>query len=175
MQLKNINIHNLLIWITIIILLTYLHSQKGVLSNNNVVAALIPSKGYTTNSSTDFYKAKDGHFYVTAYVNNRPIQMLLDTGASDIALSKIDAQNAGIDINKLHYSKIYHTANGIIKSAPILIKQVQIGNFILTDVLASVSNSNMSVSLLGMSAIERLDFKFSGNKVTLTTSNDFAY
>ena len=40
----------------------------------------------------EFYRAKDGHFYVTAHVHGIPIKFLVDTGATDVILSAEDAK-----------------------------------------------------------------------------------
>ena len=46
-------------------------------------------------------KEGDGHFWATAYVNGEPVQFLVDTGASLVALTKRDARKIGLDTDKL--------------------------------------------------------------------------
>jgi aspartyl protease family protein len=49
-------------------------------------------------------RAPDGHYYVTAEVNGAAIDFLVDTGASDIVLSRADAARIGFDLEKLAFS-----------------------------------------------------------------------
>ena len=46
---------------------------------------------------------------------------MIDTGASDVAITKEDAIRIGFDINKLRYTKFYSTANGTSASAPVML------------------------------------------------------
>ena len=41
-------------------------------------------------------RSGDGHFYADVEINGTPVHMLVDTGASGVALSRDDARSAGI-------------------------------------------------------------------------------
>ena len=161
-------VKDLVVWGVLIIGSSWLFSDFKGVSNNSVVASLIPSQGYHTDTEAHFYKSVDGHFYIETTINNENVVFLLDTGATDIALSSDDAQKIGIDLERINYTKTYNTANGVIKSAPVSIENIEIGNFLLTDVPASVSNGKLDVSLFGMSALERFRFIVDGNKLVLS-------
>lgn len=52
-------------------------------------------------SRVDFYRKPDsGHLYVTAYVNNRPIEIMFDTGAENCSFGKNHLQQLGIPLPK---------------------------------------------------------------------------
>ena len=113
-------------------------------------------------------RRSDGHFHVVAYVNGEPIRFLVDTGASDVALSADAAKAIGINLRTLNYSRRYQTANGIIKAAPVILRDVRIKQLRIYDVDASVTQADMGVSLLGMSFLNRLEgWEARGNKLIL--------
>lgn len=122
------------------------------------MAVLVPSSTWNSKPG-EFSIARngDGHFYVEAYVNNTKIKFLIDTGASDVALTISDAKALRYDLTKLNYSRSYSTANGMVKAAPVILKRFQIGSKIFENVNAHISSGNgaLDISLLGMAAISR--------------------
>ncbi len=161
-------------WIGIILIIVSLYSFRHELSNNRVVANLLPGYGYYTDlgHSINFKKAADGHFYIITKIGDVHIRFLVDTGASDITLSLQDARKLGIDLSKLTFNKIYHTANGIVTAAPIIIEKMEIGNLFMKKINASVNSTEIPYSLLGMSALSDFDIQISSNTLTLSTPHD---
>ncbi len=102
-----------------------------------------------------FQRAPDGHFYVGAEVNGRPVRFMLDTGASDLVLTGADARDAGIDTGRLRYVQPTETANGRVMSAPVRLESVALGGEVDHDVPASVSGGALDQSLLGMRYLQR--------------------
>lgn len=97
-----------------------------------------------------------GHFFVTAYVNGREIDFLVDTGASTVALSREDAAALGFHPHNLDFSHVYRTANGIARAAPVTLNEIMIEHLSVYDVDAAVMEGEMGHSLLGMSFLNRL-------------------
>ena len=87
---------------------------------------------------------------------------MVDTGASDIALTQNDARKLGLDPAKLKYTRQYSTANVISMAAPVRIPLLTIGKKTFYNVECHVTSGELDISLLGMSLIE--DFK--GFKIT---------
>ena len=96
-----------------------------------------------------------GHVVLTASVNGAPIRFLVDTGASTVALSPADARAAGINPNALLFDKTTATANGVVRVAPVLLREIRIEQLSVENVPAVV-DANLSGSLLGMSFLSRL-------------------
>ncbi|MGA0371420.1 MAG: retropepsin-like aspartic protease family protein [Paracoccaceae bacterium] len=95
-------------------------------------------------------KEIDGHFHLTVTINDRPIEFLVDTGASDIVLTREDAARVGFDPNRLDYWGMANTANGTVRLATIRLETVRLGEFIDKNIRASVNKAPMEKSLLGM-------------------------
>ena len=97
----------------------------------------------------------DGHFYLTAQLNGVDVPFVVDTGATEVALSQDDAARIGLDPARLAYLGRANTANGQIRTAPVTIEEFRIGPIVDRDVGARVSESEMGISLLGMSYLRR--------------------
>lgn len=100
---------------------------------------------------------RNGHFMITAEVEGVEIHFLVDTGASQVILTDEDAERLGHDPEFLEFSDRFETANGTIRGAPLLLADLRIGDLQIENVRASVIRAPMSVSLLGMSFLNRLE------------------
>ncbi len=110
-----------------------------------------------------------GHFIVTARINNQPVKVLVDTGASAVALSHEDARRAGIHTFALKYTVPVSTANGVVKAAPVTLRRVEVDGVLVRNVRAWVMpRGAMRGTLLGMSFLSRLSmFKVDHGKLVL--------
>ncbi len=99
---------------------------------------------------------RNGHFEVRALVNRAHINFLVDTGATHVALSPKDAQRIGIKLKDLKYNRPVSTANGVIHVAPIMIKQIKIGDIVVRNVSGAVIKEGLGDPLLGMSFLGKL-------------------
>ncbi len=152
------------------LLVAYGLKDEAMRLGRMVVAELLPAQGQQTDDSTISFRARnDGHFAVEATVNGTPILFMLDSGATDVILTPTDAKRIGLDLNSLRFDKPYKTANGLVRGAPVRLKQVAIGPIALEDVRASVNGAPMETSLLGMSYLSRLSsWRVEGDRLTLT-------
>jgi len=101
--------------------------------------------------------SRNGHFSATAYVNGRPIEVLVDTGATLVALSYEDAQRIGVFVKASDFTHRTNTANGTAKVAPIRLDSISVGDIRVRDVDAMVSERGaMKGTLLGMAFLKRL-------------------
>lgn len=97
----------------------------------------------------------DGHYYITLEVNGHPVRFLVDTGATDIVLSREDAEKSGIDMDRLVFLGQARTANGIVQTAPVRLETVGIGPVMDRNVRAVVNSGELHGSLLGMGYLSR--------------------
>ena len=98
-----------------------------------------------------------GHFLAEVEIENRTLPMLVDTGATIIALTPEDADRIGIRPARFDYTVAVSTANGMAKAAPVRLRDVRIGRLLVRDVEALVMPPHaMGQSLLGMSFLKKL-------------------
>jgi aspartyl protease family protein len=113
-------------------------------------------------------QATDGHFYLTLDVNGAPIRFVVDTGATDLVLTRADAARAGIDTDGLIFSGQAFTANGMVQTAPVLLDTVALEGTADARVRAVVNGGEMQESLLGMSYLQRFErLEISGGTLVL--------
>lgn len=97
-----------------------------------------------------------GHFMVEAVVDGTPLEFMVDTGASDVVLSPADARRIGLRPENLRFTRRFRTANGEVAGAPVVLRELRLGQQSAYDVEASVHGAPLPVSLLGMSFLGRL-------------------
>ncbi len=144
---------DILAWIGVglILLLGYAYQDEIRLVNARLLATLVP--GYAASSGENelvLTARSDGHFHVIATVNGTSVDFLADTGASDIVLSPNDARRVGINAHGLIFSRMYETANGPGRGAPVTLRSLEVGPIRLANLAASVNQADMTNSLLGM-------------------------
>lgn len=108
------------------------------------------------SESIRFPQSRDGHYYVQAEVNNKLVLFMVDTGASNLVLTKKDADRVGIAMNKLEFTIPHATANGMVMAAPVTLHSLVIGPIESYEVEAMVNSGDLDVSLLGMSVLNAL-------------------
>ena len=64
----------------------------------------------------DIPVSRDGHYYIRLDVNNVPVDFVIDTGATDIFLSRQDAKRIGIEVSTLNFVGRASTANGVVET-----------------------------------------------------------
>ncbi len=158
-------------WIAILLLLILgygFRPELGQLSDR-LLATLMPQRGFGQEPGAwRVFKSADGHFYLDLRVNRAQVRFLVDTGASDIVLTRADAKKIGLQPDRLEYTRPYQTANGLTRGAPIVLDEVRLGDWSQFKLPASVNGGDAHVSLLGMAFFKRLEsYEVRGNALTL--------
>jgi len=140
-------------------------NRQAVAQNN---AAYQVDQSYASHDQLVLRASRNGHFTVEAAVDGTPIDFMVDTGATTVVLSPADASRVGLNPATLDYNAVFETGNGHTRVALITIDELTIGGLDLYDVQAAVITKPMSMSLLGMSALDRLDgYEVDGNQMIL--------
>lgn len=114
-------------------------------------------------------RAGDGHFYLTATINEAPVRFVVDTGATDLVLSQEDARRVGLQPERLAYLGRARTANGEVGLARVTLDTVTLGPFEDRRVSAVVNEGTMVDSLLGMGYLQRFArIEIAGNRLILS-------
>lgn len=113
-------------------------------------------------------RSPDGHYHLTLDVNGTPLRFIVDTGATDIVLSREDALRVGIDPTTLRFFGRAVTANGTVQTARVTLESVTLGPHTDHNVPARVNGGSMTGSLLGMGYLERFQrVEISRDRLTL--------
>ncbi len=140
-------------------------SPMGVVGKNGWVHI---SRLRSESSEIEIQSAPDGHFYVDATVNGEAIRFMVDTGATNVALTREDAKKIGLNLADLRFTRRVRTANGLTRSAPIVLDEISIGHLTLRKVRGGVNQGQMRTSLLGMAFLKRLrGYEVVGNRLLL--------
>jgi aspartyl protease family protein len=131
--------------------------------------SLVSYRGPTREGAGDTITLRadrSGHFLTDGSINGRPVRFLVDTGATTVAISRPDAERLGIDYRrgKPVYSE---TANGIGRGWRVTLDSVTVGGTTLHHVVAHVTDSSMSVALLGMTFLNHFDMQRQGATLVL--------
>lgn len=110
---------------------------------------------FDESGKVDVPRSPDGHYYLTLTLNGAPVNFIVDTGATDMVLSRKDAKRAGLNPETLIFSGRAITANGEVKTATVRLDEVALGPHVDTDVRAIVNEGDMAGSLLGMGYLQR--------------------
>ena len=110
-----------------------------------------------------------GHFNATAYVNGDAIDVLVDTGATTVALTWEDARAAGLHIRESDFTLRSQTANGVALFAPVTLASVRIGDITVYDVRAAVARrGQLHRTLLGMSFLGKVKVEMRDRELLLS-------
>lgn len=106
-----------------------------------------------------------GHFFAQGLINNRPIQFMVDTGATTVALGISDAERMGIDYKKGQMVRM-STANGVAQGWRVKVNVLKIGDIEVYDV-DTVVGPNMPYALLGNSFLSRFNMNKTFDQMVL--------
>ena len=108
-----------------------------------------------------------GQFFTRGTVNGRPVEFIVDTGATLTTISRADAQRIGLDYRRGTPIRTA-TANGVASGWRVSLASVSVGDATVRDVDAMViDNDGLPVALLGMSFLGRFDMNRQGSTLIL--------
>ncbi|MFY0991836.1 retropepsin-like aspartic protease family protein [Halomonas sp. C05BenzN] len=108
---------------------------------------------------------RSGHFMATGRINGEPVEFLVDTGATYVALpaglaDRLDLERAG--------SAWFNTANGRVRGHLTTLDEVSLGGFSASEVRGSISPGlEGDIALLGMSFLNRFDIEIRDSRMVL--------
>ncbi len=113
-------------------------------------------------------RSGDSHFYADTEVDGTNVRMMVDSGASIVALTRRDAEVIGIDVDRLPVSGMARTAGGDVPMRTVMLDRVEIDGIEVRRVEAAVVDADMGISLLGQSFLSKLDaVNVEGDTMTL--------
>jgi aspartyl protease family protein len=113
----------------------------------------------------------DGHFYASAMIDGAATRLMVDTGASVIALTGEDAAAAGLDWDDNDIQPIGRGASGTIYGVRARLSEVAIGNMVRRNVDAIIVPEGLDISLLGQSFLAQVgSVEINGDTMVLNGS-----
>jgi len=126
--------------------------------------------GQSTVAQTMLRADARGHFMVNALVNGVPVQAIIDTGATNVALNMADARRMGIDLRGAR-RVTSQTANGPATAYLVPLHSVQVGDIVLRNVIGEIIDGGpekLPIALIGMSFLKQVEMRRTGNAMTLS-------
>ncbi|MEM6726937.1 MAG: TIGR02281 family clan AA aspartic protease [Pseudomonadota bacterium] len=124
---------------------------------DDVQSEFVPSQALVQEGEISVPRQPDGHFYLTLDVNGVPVDFVVDTGATDVVLSREDARRVGFDVENLPFLGQAMTANGPVDTARVILDRVALAGIQEERVRASVNGGDLGISLLGMTYLNRFE------------------
>lgn len=121
----------------------------------------------SSRSSVTLQADARGHYMVQGQINGGSVRMLLDTGATMIALPASEAVRLGIDYKKGRIGYL-NTANGVVPAYQVKLNTVKVGDIEINQVDAVVQEQGLPLILLGMSFLNRTEIRREGEQMVLT-------
>jgi aspartyl protease family protein len=107
-----------------------------------------------------------GHFFSLGQINGSAVQLVVDTGATSVAMSTADAKRIGLDFQSGPMVGT-STANGVIPSWRVKLASVRVGDVTVYDVDGVVTYGSMPYVLLGNSFLTRFQMTRTNDQMVL--------
>lgn len=109
---------------------------------------------------------RNGHFFADLTINGVTVRdALIDTGASDVAISTVTAGLMGVSLEGT--ATRANTANGVVSGTTKVVPQVRVGQITLRDIQVTIL-PNLGTPLIGMSFLGRLKMNAANGQMILS-------
>ena len=126
-----------------------------------------PNKAWRLGDNSNSVMLKrglDGHYRAEALINNQKVNVLIDTGATGVAISQRVADNLGLKSIEAIRTE---TANGDSVGYMVRLESVKVGGVEAQNVAAMIAPGLDGDVLLGMSYLGRMDVRLFKNEMTI--------
>jgi len=110
-----------------------------------------------------------GHYRAEALINGVKTNVIVDTGATDVAISGKFAEQLGIQSNQAIRT---NTANGTTVAYMTRLQSIKLGGIEANNVAASIVPNLGTDMLLGMSFLNRMDVRLYQGVMTIRAVNE---
>lgn len=109
-------------------------------------------------------RSRDGHFYVAGQIAGQPVEFMVDTGASSVAVSAAVAHRLGLPRGR---AVTVGTAGGQVRGEEISRQQVALGGIVIPDVRVLVLPGMSGEALLGQNVLRYLEVRQTAEEMIL--------
>ncbi len=107
-----------------------------------------------------------GHFFTSGSINGKSVRFVVDTGATNVAISQTEARRIGLAYQNGQRG-MGNTANGQVPVHRVTLDVVRVGDVQVYNVDATVLPAQMDQVLLGNSFLTRFQMKRNNDTLTL--------
>jgi len=108
-----------------------------------------------------------GHFMTDGQINGGAVRLLVDTGATSVAIPASEANRLRIDYRKGRRGTT-QTAGGPVEVYLVRLDSIRVGGIELQNIEAVVVERGLDIALLGNSFLNRMEIRQDGRTMTLT-------
>ena len=145
-----------IVWLSLVLVIYYLVDN---IQNPNKMWRLGDSA-----SEVVLKRGLDGHYRAEALINNQKVSVLVDTGATGVAISQSIADK--LQLKSLAAVRT-NTANGDSVGYMVRLESVKVGGVEAKNVSAMIAPGLDGDVLLGMSYLGRMDVRLFKNQMTI--------
>jgi aspartyl protease family protein len=139
-------------------------ARQTLLLGASLASSYAPAQTKEVRLQQDF----SGHYYTDVMLNGRRVRMLVDTGATNVALSGSTARKLGIAYAK-GLRRRSATAGGIVNSFLVHVNEIKLEGITRYNVPVSViEGSHPDVPLLGMSFLGQLKIQQDNGELVIS-------
>ncbi len=107
-------------------------------------------------------------FHLDGLINGQPVRLLVDTGATTVAMSEREARRLGIPYVAEGQGALSRTASGVARGYAVRLRSLKIGNRTFSNVRAIVVQGDYPEEvLLGMNVLAAYEMEHRGNLMIL--------
>ena len=131
-------------------------------------SGIIQSSSNAGHSRVVVQRDRSGHYLAEGAINGQAVIFLVDTGATDVAVSEDTARAFGLDFGP---QIVVMTAAGRVNAWQTRLDSVSIGEVSLENVSATITRGPMAEVLLGMSFLKHFSLSQQGEMLTIESGS----
>jgi aspartyl protease family protein len=128
---------------------------------------LVESAGEDGNAMIVLEQDRSGHYRAQGEINGQAVSFLVDTGATDVAVSEQTARALGLDFGP---RTMVMTAAGPAAAWKTRIERVRVGSLERHNVRATITPGLGSQALLGMSFLRHFSIRQQGDRLVIESA-----
>lgn len=149
-------------WLAVIGLMIGLTAFYHALTTNR--GGIIQSTIDGSRAMVTLQRDRSGHYLAEGKINGQPVMFLVDTGATDVAISEKTARALGLDFGP---RTVVMTAAGASPAWKTRLGRVTVGGLDLDNVRATITPGLGSEVLLGMSFLRYFSLRQEGDHLVI--------
>jgi aspartyl protease family protein len=149
-------------WIAILGLMVALTAFYHALTDQK--GGMVSSDGFGASASVVLERERSGHYVAVGEINGQPITFLVDTGATDVAISEKSARALGLEFGPRIRVM---TAAGPVGAWVTRLDSVRLGSLQRLNVRATITPGLGDSALLGMSFLKHYSLQQEGDRLLI--------